>query len=88
MYQCERIILPEHEVDLSGLYCYECEELMRPWVGDSNYYVNGIRFSVWNIQGCKCPSCGNIVYSSDEAGLIERSIRIAKEHIYESRLHY
>ena len=79
MYERKIVILPEHEVDLSGVYCHECETLMKTWVGDGSYYVNGTRVVVYNIQGCWCPSCGNKVYSSNEAELIESAIHNAKE---------
>lgn len=75
MYETKRVILPEHEVDLVGLYCHECETQMKPWVGSSWFYVQGIRYIIDNIHGYRCESCGNIVYSSNEAYLIGSAIR-------------
>lgn len=72
----KEITLPEHEGVTGQRICHVCHGDMIPCVGMSTYDLphKRARVAVFNIQSHMCETCGEVVYSSAEAKMIEGAI--------------
>ena len=55
--------------------CDECNGKMLPTVIDQEFNFNGRSIVLKGLNAFKCEECGNIVYSFEEATMIDRLIR-------------
>lgn len=71
----DTITLPERTIDDMCLKdCHICGHLMVPCVITADFSSGGRDFKVRNVLAWKCMTCGEIVYGSAEAKLIEEAI--------------
>lgn len=69
------IELPVHE-DMKGTrICPFCEGMMVPCIESIAISLRNTVVTVAGIKGYKCTSCGEVVYNSSEAKLIEEAVR-------------
>jgi YgiT-type zinc finger domain-containing protein len=77
------IVLPEHcrdARDVRSPSCHACgNPKMDPCITTGMFNVHGNSYIVTNINAWECPFCTEIVYSSQEAAMIERAIINYKE---------
>lgn len=73
----KKIMLPEHEKAVGTRRCYECHGVMNPCTHESMFSLplKSAKVAVSGIQAHKCEVCGEVVYSSAEAKLIETEIK-------------
>lgn len=70
----KEIILPEHE-DMKGTWiCHACGGIMVPCTETNKFHLNETAVRVSGIKAYKCETCGEIVYNSGEAKLIENTL--------------
>ena len=73
--EMRKIILPEH-ADMQGTkVCHECHGAMIPCTEDKTYCIQDEEICIVGIKCWKCTECGEIVYSSGEAKLIEDALK-------------
>lgn len=71
----DTITLPERTINDMGLKgCHICDQLMIPSVITADFSLGGRNFKVRNVRAWKCAGCGEVIYSSAEAKLIEEAI--------------
>ena len=70
----KEIVLPEHEDMKYSRICPYCEGMMLPCTTDSTFPVGEKEMKVSNIKGYKCAKCGEIIFTSAEAKLIEEAL--------------
>lgn len=68
----DTITLPERNLDDMGDGgCYNCDGIMKPCLITSEFEVKGRTVKIHNVRAWKCVDCGEIIYDSNEAKLIE-----------------
>lgn len=75
----KEITLPEHE-DLFGPFmCHECHGATKPcaYTHTFDLPLQGAKVKVSGIKAHKCVDCGEVIYSSAEAKLIEAELQKA-----------
>lgn len=69
------VALPAHE-DMKGTrICPMCEGMMVPSTESLVVSLRNAVVTIAGIKGYKCTGCGEVVYNSSEAKLIEEAVR-------------
>jgi len=73
---CKEIILPEHPDAFGTRICHECGRIMTTSSREAIFTCpnKNKEIKISNIHCHQCESCGEVVYSSSEAKLIESEI--------------
>lgn len=71
----KEITLPDHE-DMKGTrICPTCEGMMVPCTDSSMFSLKTAEVTISGIKAYKCEKCSEVVYTSDEAKLIEGALK-------------
>lgn len=71
----KQIILPAHPDMVGTRICPHCDGYMKPCTTSMTYQLKEGEFHLCNIKAFRCTACGEEVFTTAEARLIEEALR-------------